>query len=103
MQYLPGATSMYIMQANNVWNQATASDWPGPCVLPMRVYIEARGAAPARLFSTFVKEIENGKWTIENDEVYDLSGRKVANGQWSMFNVQLKKGIYVVNGKKVVK
>ena len=113
MQYLPGATSMYIMQANNVWNQATASDWPGPCVLPMRVYIEASGVAPARLFSTFVKEIENGKWTMDNDEVYDLSGRKVANGQWSMFrsaegrlqgkNVQLKKGIYVVNGKKVVK
>jgi hypothetical protein len=68
----------------------------------MRVYIEASGAAPARLFSTFVKEIENGKWTMDND-VYDLSGRKVANGQWSMFNVQLKKGIYVVNGKKVVK
>ena len=105
MQYLPGTTSMYIMQANNVWNQATASDWPGPCVLPMRVYIEASGAAPARLFSTFIGNLDamdNGKWTMDND-VYDLSGRKVANGQWSMFNVQLKKGIYIVNGKKVVK
>ena len=93
------------MQANNVWNQATASDWPGPCVLPMRVCIEASGAAPARLFSTFIGNLDamdNGKWTMDND-VYDLSGRKVANGQWSMFNVQLKKGIYIVNGKKVVK
>ena len=93
MQYLPGATSMYIMQANNVWNQATASDWPGPCVLPMRVYIEASGAAPARLFSTFVKEIENGKWTMDNDEVYDLLGRKVKNPQ--------RGSIYIVNGQKM--
>lgn len=92
MQYLPGTTSMYIMQANNVWNQATASDWPGPCVLPMRVYIEASGAAPARLFSTFVKEIENGQWTMDND-VYDLLGRKVKNPQ--------RGSIYIVNGQKM--
>jgi hypothetical protein len=32
----------------------------------MRVYIEASGAAPARLFSTVIKEIENGKWKIDN-------------------------------------
>jgi hypothetical protein len=33
--------------------------------------------------------------------VYDLSGRKMVNAQWSMLN-GLKKGIYIVNGKKVV-
>jgi hypothetical protein len=31
-----------------------------------------------------------------NSEWYDLSGRKVANGQWPT-----AKGIYIVNGKKV--
>ena len=61
----------------------------------MRVYIVASGAAPARLFSTFVKEIENGKLIMDNDEVYDLSGRKVKNPQ--------RGSIYIVNGKKVVK
>ena len=35
-------------------------------------------------------------------DVYDLSGRKI-NSQFSIFNSQLKKGIYIVKGKKVIK
>ena len=35
------------------------------------------------------------------NQVYDLSGRKMFNVQCSMFN-GLKKGIYIVNGKKVL-
>ena len=31
---------------------------------------------------------------------YDLSGRRI--GQWSMINGQLKPGLYIVNGKKIV-
>ena len=34
-------------------------------------------------------------------EIFDLSGRKMLNGQSSMFN-GLRKGIYIVNGKKVM-
>ena len=34
----------------------------------------------------------NGKW-------YDLSGRQMVNGKWS--NGQIRKGVYIVNGKKV--
>ena len=37
--------------------------------------------------------------------IYDLSGRKVnvqSNSQFSILNSQLKKGIYIVNGKKVL-
>ena len=34
--------------------------------------------------------------------IYDLQGRRV-NGQSSMVNGQLKKGVYILNGKKVVK
>ena len=37
--------------------------------------------------------------------IYDLSGRKVnaqPNSQFSIFNSQLKKGLYIVNGKRVV-
>ena len=37
--------------------------------------------------------------TVNN--VYDLQGRKI-NPQSSMFNVQLPKGIYIINGRKVV-
>ena len=48
-----------------------------------------------------IGEIENGKLKIENG-VYDLSGRRMES---SIFNVQssmLKKGVYIVNGRKDV-
>lgn len=51
---------------------------------------------------TDISEIENGKLNIE-DEVYDLQGRRMES---SIFNSQssiLKKGLYIVNGKKVLK
>ena len=40
----------------------------------------------------------------DNDNCYyDLQGRCVSNGQWSIVNRQsLKKGLYIVNGKKIV-
>jgi hypothetical protein len=56
--------------------------------------------------------IENGKLKIENsnsDAWYDLSGRKLdngqrsmVNGQWSKVNGQWSKGIYIRGGKKIV-
>ena len=49
---------------------------------------------------TGIKSMHNSQCTMHN-EVYDLQGRKV-NGQSSMFNGQLKKGLYIVNGKKEV-
>ena len=44
-----------------------------------------------------INEIKNGELRIKNDNaVYDLSGRKVVNGQ-------LRNGIYIKDGKKYVK
>ena len=67
-----------------------------------RAYLEM----PASLFSneakmTFTLEgetdgivlIDNGQLTMDNDDVYDVQGRKVE---------RTSKGIYIVNGKKVV-
>jgi hypothetical protein len=53
-------------------------------------------SAPARIYFDFgtetgILETENGE---QKAEIYDLSGRKVQNAQ---------KGIFIVNGKKVVK
>ena len=44
--------------------------------------------------TTGIVTMENGKLNIEEGTVYDLSGRKVTT---------LNKGVYVVNGKKVIK
>jgi len=101
MAYLSGAAGMYIMQSNNVWAAVSgASDYPNPCVLPMRAYIEAY-VAPARLYTVFNNA--DGSTTgianlqIDADtqaEVYDLQGRKVAAPQ--------RGGLYIVNGKKML-
>ena len=37
-----------------------------------------------------------------SDGWYDLSGRRVGNGQWTMDKSQLAPGIYIVNGRKVI-
>ena len=47
-----------------------------------------------------IKSIQNSKFKIQND-VYDLSGRLIVNGNWS--NVKLPNGIYIFNGKKMKK
>ena len=51
-----------------------------------------------------IVEVENGKLKVESwgGTVYDLAGRKVSNGQHSMVNGQLSKGLYIVGGKKLM-
>ena len=39
--------------------------------------------------------------SLNSQSVYDLTGRKV-NSQFSIFNSQLKKGVHIINGKKVL-
>jgi hypothetical protein len=50
-----------------------------------------------------IPQVENGELKIENSAVYDLSGRKVGevSGRHGSLPLQLQKGIYIVNGKKV--
>ena len=100
MQYMPGSTDYYIMQANNVWNQCEAENYPKSCVLPMRAYIKANGSA-ARLYSTF--DNADGSTTVVKGllldadaagEIYNLQGRKVITPQ--------RGGLYIINGKKTV-
>ena len=69
---------------------------------------EAAGAADVKGFelnfgdeATGIIAIEHGTLTIDHS-VYDLSGRRVANGQSSMVNGQLPSGVYIVSGKKVI-
>jgi len=59
---------------------------------------------------TGIDEIQDSKFKIQNNEVYDLAGRKVQGARSkgeedsSFFTLHssLKKGIYIVNGKKVL-
>ncbi len=69
-------------------------------VKPFRAYITYNGVAPANELefildgeTTSVETVYGLPFTV--DSYYDLQGRKVVNGQ-------LKKGVYIVNGRKTV-
>jgi hypothetical protein len=49
--------------------------------------------------ATGIAEMENGRLKIEN--VYDLQGRKIVNRKF--VNSKFNKGVYIVNGQKIVK
>lgn len=90
---------MYILQKNNEWKhvETAGTNWPEPCVLPMRAYLEASGAAPARLFSLFTSGIENLEVDADTRaDIYDLQGRKVTKDQ-------MRRGIYVVKTKSGIR
>ena len=50
--------------------------------------------------ATGIRQMENGELKMENAPVYDLSGRQIVNR--NSLNRKLPKGIYIVNGQKVV-
>ena len=51
--------------------------------------------------TTMIHSMDNEPWTMDNSStVYDLQGRKIVNGKSS--NHQLSRGIYIVDGKKVL-
>ena len=51
---------------------------------------------------TGISEIENGKQKIENG-VYDLQGRRLQSSISNSPSSQLKKGLYIKNGRKILK
>ena len=74
-----------------------------------KAYLESGSGIKAFYFgsdddATGIENIEHSTLNFEHSDgaVYDLSGRKI-NGQSSMVNGQLPKGIYIVNGKKILK
>ena len=85
----------------DIWQYADNNTTPTHrqwMLVPLKTIQEANGVAP----------IDHSPLTIDHlaGAVYDLSGRRVNgsgfNGQCSMFNGKLPKGVYIVNGKKVI-
>ena len=87
---------------------------------PFRSYIVQTAAAnTARMAVNFNLEdnetagVESSQFTVHNSQlVYDLQGRRVSSqffdeqsgrAERTVHNSQLKKGLYIVNGKKVIK
>ncbi len=94
-----GRTDYFL--GKNTENQVGFYHWSGTVLKGFRAYLPAgeENGTGAKGFTlvfdeaTGINTIENGKWTIENENVYNLQGQKVNRTQ---------KGVYIVNGKKVV-
>lgn len=95
-----GAGYNYIMQKTNenkiVFNKATGAYMPAKRAY-LSTNVDASNAPGARLSVVFDDDtttgIDNVNVNLNDNKVYDLQGRRVAQPQ---------KGLYIVNGKKVV-
>ena len=72
-----------------------------PTVNPFRAYIKAQSAAASKEFVNVIFDSNttgisnvNNQGNADNDIIYDLSGRRVNKAH---------KGVYIINGKKIVK
>jgi len=62
-----------------------------------RAYIDAQESAGVKMFidgiATGIETIDNGQLTMDNGVIYNLAGQRVNKAQ---------KGLFIVNGKKVI-
>ena len=72
-----------------------------PTVNPFRAYIKAQSGAASKEFVNVIFDSNttgisnvNNQGNAANDIIYDLSGRRVNKA---------RKGVYIINGKKIVK
>ena len=72
----------------------------GKAYLDFPTIIEARSIDIEGDGTTGINMVNGEGLKVNGSGVYDLSGRFI--GQWSMVNGQLKPGLYIVNGKKVI-
>ena len=50
-----------------------------------------------------VDEIVNSRQPTDNGFIYNLAGQKISNSQFIIHNSKLPRGIYIQNGKKVIR
>ena len=106
------AAGSYVLQNNDdKLGFYKVADGKEPTIQPFRAYLSAESGA-SRISIVFGEESTTGVNSMNNEqctmnnEVYDLQGRKVSSAEanFSLFTLHssLKKGLYIVNGKKVI-
>ena len=63
---------------------------------------EVKGMRLEKRMVDAIRTVDNSQLTDGNLVIYDLSGRKVSVSSVSSASSELPKGIYIVNGRKVV-
>ena len=52
--------------------------------------------------TTGIEAVDSLQMTDDSKEIYNLAGQKLDNSQFTIHHSQLKSGVYIVNGKKVL-
>ena len=84
----------YVLSSNQIYSVGTA----GATINPYRAYIQIAESAPVKALTFFVDDTETAiedisEGNIVEGAIYNLAGQRVNKTQ---------KGIYIVNGKKVM-
>ena len=83
----------------------------GQTVATNRAYIQIDESAGVKAFfalpgmedtPTGIEAVESSQTTVDSKAIYNLAGQRVDNSQFTIHNSQLKRGIYIVNGRKVL-
>ena len=98
---ITNAETNYVLSNNTIYSVGAA----GATIPAYRAYIQiAQGNPGAPLFFTIDGETTGIKGIYDSNiydlPIYDLSGRRIVNGK--SVNGKLQKGLYIVNGRKVV-
>lgn len=98
--YNCAADEVYILKGGKFCQVTAASTVPAGKAYLLKSEVDAAlaGSAPEYLGFDFggttgIKSVDNGQVTVDSSEVYNLAGQRVA---------QPTKGLYIVNGRKVV-
>lgn len=111
------ASGSYTVDAENVFVLSNLSSGEagfyvadaGVTVAQYKAYLMLADAGDAKdggfvfdFTPTGLKTIDNGQLIIDNSPVYNLNGQRVEGSKLNVQSSKLPKGVYIVNGKKVV-
>ena len=98
----------YVLQnIDGVVGMYKVAEGQQPTVKANRAYLTVPGSDVKAFFfntddATGINAIDNEQLTIDNS-IYNVAGQRIDNSQFTIHNSQLKRGIYIVNGKKILK
>lgn len=111
------ASGSYTVDADNVFVLSNLSNGeagfyvadPGVTVAKYKAYLKLADAGDAKdggyafdFTPTGLRTMDNGQWTMDNSAIYNLNGQRMDGTKSNVQKSELPRGIYIVNGKKVV-
>ncbi len=104
-QVVDGKTNFAYSKSNGCFVKLSAAGNTVPAnraYLPINLNNEVKAFTFSFEDADGIRSIDNGQLPINNGQIFNLAGQCIDNSQFTIHNSQLRKGIYIVNGKKVL-